>query len=81
MTTLNPPAGLAARQAIRVQPGAANYFSHPGALDEVARFFPQQRLFWIGGVRATAAAAPYLPACHGEARSAHAVFRGHCSES
>ena len=82
MTSLaNTQDGLAARQPIRVQPGAANYFSHPGALDELARAFPQQRLFWIGGERATAAAAPYLPACYREARSTHAVFRGHCSES
>ena len=82
MTSLaTAPDGLAARQPIRVQPGAANYYAHPGALDALARAFPQQRLFWIGGERATAAAAPYLPACYREARSTHAVFRGHCSES
>ena len=82
MTSLaTTPDGLAARQPIRVQPGAANYYAHPGALDALARAFPQQRLFWIGGERATAAAAPYLPACYREARSTHAVFRGHCSES
>ena len=79
--TLRPANELAGRQPIRVQPGAANYFSHPGALDELVRFFPQQRLFWIGGERATAAAAPYLPACVREARSTQAVFRGHCSET
>ena len=82
MTSLaTTPDGLAARQPIRVQPGAANYYAHPGALDALAQAFPQQRLFWIGGERATAAAAPYLPACYREARSTHAVFRGHCSES
>ena len=82
MTSLaTTPDGLAARQPIRVQPGAANYYAHPGALDALARAFPQQRLFWIGGERATAAAAPYLPACYREARSTQAVFRGHCSES
>ena len=77
----HPQDGSTARQPIRVQPGAANYFSHPGALDELARFFPQQRLFWIGGERATAAAMPWLPACVREARSTQAVFRGHCSET
>ena len=82
MTSLaTTPDGLAARQPIRVQPGAANYYAHPGALDALARAFPQQRLFWIGGERATAAAAPYLPARYREARSTHAVFRGHCSEN
>ena len=79
-STQTSPAGLAARQPIRVQPGAANYYSHPGALAELARFFPQQRLFWIGGERATAATTPWLPACYRDARSTHAVFRGHCSE-
>ena len=26
--------------SIRVQPGAANYFSHPGALDRIEQFHP-----------------------------------------
>ena len=70
--------------AIRVQPGAANYFSHSGAFDEIERFFPGDTLngvLWIGGRRATAAAAPFLPPLHGDARSRHAVFTGHCSEA
>ena len=45
--------------SIRVQPGAANYFSHPGALDRIEQFHPAgtlQRVLWIGGKRAQAAA-------------------------
>lgn len=70
---------------IRVQPGAANYFSYEGALGEIERFFPAGRLgqvLWIGGERALAAAAPYLPALyHDDSRSLRRVLSGHCSES
>ena len=70
---------------IRVQPGAANYFSYEGALGEIERFFPAEQLgqvLWIGGRRALEAAAPYLPALYrDEARSLRRVLSGHCSES
>ncbi|SDG87668.1 oxidoreductase [Propionivibrio dicarboxylicus] len=68
---------------IRVQPGAANYFSYEGALGEIERFFPAERLgqvLWIGGRRALEAAAPYLPALYQDSRSRRKVFAGHCSE-
>lgn len=70
---------------IRVQPGAANYFSHVGAFDQIEQFFPSSSLkqvLWIGGARAQAAAAPYLPPLfHDETRSIRMTFSGHCSES
>lgn len=69
---------------IRVQPGAANYFSHPGALDRIEQFHPSstlKRVLWIGGERAQAAAAPYLPPLFSDTRSIHATFSGHCSEN
>jgi len=68
---------------IRVQPGAANYFSYEGALGEVERFFPAERLgqvLWIGGRRALEAAAPYLPALYQDSRSRREILSGHCSE-
>ncbi len=71
-------------EGIRVQPGAANYFSYPGALAEIERFFPLaslKRVLWIGGKRALAAAEAYLPPLFGDARSAVMSFAGHCSES
>lgn len=69
--------------SIRVQPGAANYFSHPGALDRIEQFHPAgtlQRVLWIGGKRAQAAAAPYLPALFNAPCSVLETFSGHCSE-
>ena len=69
---------------IRVQPGAANYFSYEGALEQIERFHPAamlKRVLWIVGPRALAAAKPYLPALYADPRSIHAVFSGHCSES
>ena len=69
--------------SIRVQPGAANYFSHPGALDRIEQFHPAgtlQRVLWIGGKRAQAAAAPYLPALFNAPCSVRETFSGHCSE-
>mgnify|MGYP002147415278 CR=1 FL=1 len=70
--------------SIRVQPGAANYFSHPGALDRIEQFHPVgtlQRVLWIGGKRAQAAAVPYLPALFNAPCSIRETFSGHCSES
>lgn len=49
---------------IRVVPGPANYFSHPGSLAQLDRFFtPEQfsRAVWIYGERAIAGARPFLP--------------------
>ena len=69
---------------IRVQPGAANYFSHAGALDQIEQFHPASTLehvLWIGGERAQAAAAPYLPPLFADPRSIRATFSGHCTES
>ena len=68
---------------IRVQPGAANYFSHLGALAQIEQFYPQASLkevLWIGGTKALAAAEPYLPALYTDPRSLHARFTGHCTE-
>ena len=70
--------------SIRVQPGAANYFSHPGAIDRIEQFHPAgtlQRVLWIGGKRAQAAAVPYLPALFNAPCSIRETFSGHCSES
>lgn len=69
---------------IRVQPGAANYFSYAGAFAEIERFFPAsglKRVLWLGGKRALAAAQPFLPALYSDPKSLHVVFSGHCSES
>ena len=69
---------------IRVQPGAANYFSHAGALDQIEQFHPSSTLkhvLWIGGKRAQAAAAPYLLPLFSDPRSIRVTFSGHCSES
>lgn len=69
---------------IRVQPGAANYFSHTGALEQIEHFHPSstlQRVLWIGGKRAQAAAAPYLPPLYSDRRSIRLTFSGHCTES
>lgn len=69
---------------IRVQPGAANYFSHAGALDLIEQFHPSgtlKRVLWIGGERAQAAAAPYLPPLYADPRSIRVTFSGHCSEN
>ena len=69
---------------IRVQPGAANYFSGVGALERFEMFYPAdalRRALWIGGPRALAAARPYLPTVFDDdARSIRREFAGHCSE-
>jgi uncharacterized oxidoreductase len=69
--------------SIRVQPGAANYFSQVGALDQIEQFFPARalnRVLWISGTRAQAAAAPFLPPLHADPKSIRLNFSGHCSE-
>ena len=52
------------RDPIRVQPGPANYYSYPGAMEELGRLYPgknMDRAFLLYGKRALAGAAPYLP--------------------
>ncbi|GAB7262114.1 oxidoreductase [Dickeya ananatis] len=69
---------------IRVQVGPANYFSFPGAIDQLSEFYPHERLsraFWIHGERALAAARPYLPAAFSAPTSRTACFSAHCSEN
>jgi uncharacterized oxidoreductase len=48
---------------IRVVPGPANYFSHPGSLAHLNDFLPEQlsRAVWIYGERAIDGARPFLP--------------------
>ena len=68
---------------IRVVPGPANYFSHPGSLAHLNDFFtPEQlsRAVWIYGERAIEAARPFLPASFDAPGAKHLLFKGHCSE-
>lgn len=49
---------------IRVVPGPANYFSHPGSLARLHDFYSAEQLpraLWIYGERAIAGAEPFLP--------------------
>ncbi|MDR2102994.1 MAG: oxidoreductase [Treponema sp.] len=68
---------------IRVQPGPFNYYSYPGALEELDRLFPGEGLkkaFFVYGKRALAAAEPYLPASLARlGTSRRFLFSGHCS--
>ncbi|POT58246.1 oxidoreductase [Citrobacter amalonaticus] len=69
---------------IRVVPGPANYFSHPGSLNRLKDFFsPQQlaRAVWVYGERAIAGARPWLPEAFTLSGAKHLLFPGHCSES
>lgn len=68
---------------IRVVPGPANYFSHPGSLAHLHDFFtPEQlsRAVWIYGERALEGARPYLPESFAAPGAKHLLFKGHCSE-
>jgi len=68
---------------IRVVPGPANYFSHPGSLAHLHDFFtPEQlsRAVWIYGERAIAGAQAFLPAAFHAEGARHLLFKGHCSE-
>jgi uncharacterized oxidoreductase len=68
---------------IRVVPGPANYFSHPGALARLEDFFtPEQlsRAVWIYGERALAGAKAFLPQSFHAAGATRLLFKGHCSE-
>ncbi len=74
---------MSTNASIRVQPGAANYFSLAGVLDQIERFPPASALncvLWISGKRAQAAAAPFLPPFHADPKSIRLDFSGHCSE-
>lgn len=47
---------------IRVVPGPANYFSHPGSLERLSDFFSADQLsraVWVYGERALAGAEPF----------------------
>lgn len=50
---------------IRVVPGPANYYSHPGSLARLQDFYSEERLsraVWVYGERAIAGAQAFLPA-------------------
>lgn len=68
---------------IRVVPGPANYYSHPGSLARLNDFFtPEQlsRAVWIYGERAINGARPFLPESFNTPGAKHLLFKGHCSE-
>lgn len=69
---------------IRVVPGPANYFSHPGSLARLHDFFSDEQLsraIWIYGERAIAGAESFLPAAFHAEGAKKVLFKGHCSES
>lgn len=50
---------------IRVVPGPANYYSHPGSLARLQDFYSEEQLsraVWVYGERAIAGARAFLPA-------------------
>ncbi len=67
---------------IRVVPGPANYFSHPGSLERLSDFFNADQLsraVWVYGERARPA--PNLSAGGFHLPEAKKIrFTGHCSE-
>ncbi|HFZ2185167.1 iron-containing alcohol dehydrogenase [Klebsiella pneumoniae] len=68
---------------IRVVPGPANYFSHPGSLERLSDFFSADQLsraVWVYGERALAGAEPFLPAAFHLPEAKKILFTGHCSE-
>jgi uncharacterized oxidoreductase len=78
-----PPTHNLRVPAIRVQPGAANYFSRIGALEEIEHFYPNATpggVLWIGGERAQAAAKPYLPASYHATHTTRVTYSGKCTE-
>ena len=67
---------------IRIQPGPANYYSYPGALKELGKFYSREELsraLWLAGERAGEAALPYLPEAFSHARERRQRFTGHCT--
>ncbi|NDL65807.1 oxidoreductase [Acerihabitans arboris] len=70
--------------AIRVQVSPDNYYSYPGAIEQLAQFYPEDALenaVWIYGQRALASARAYLPAAFDAPGALRIGFGGHCSES
>ena len=68
---------------IRVVPGPANYFSHPGSFAHLNDFFTPEHLsraVWIYGERAIEGARPFLPESFNAPGAKHLLFKGHCSE-
>lgn len=68
---------------IRVVPGPANYFSHPGSLERLSDFFSADQLsraVWVYGERATAGAEPFCRRPSTCRRRKKILFTGHCSE-
>ncbi|MCB3505209.1 oxidoreductase [Klebsiella pneumoniae] len=68
---------------IRVVPGPANYYSHPGSLERLSDFFNADQLsraVWVYGERALAGAEPFLPAAFHLPEAKKIRFTGHCSE-
>ncbi|EPY4965265.1 iron-containing alcohol dehydrogenase, partial [Klebsiella pneumoniae] len=68
---------------IRVVPGPANYFSHPGSLERLSDFFSADQLsraVWVYGERALAGAETFLPAAFHLPEAKKIRFTGHCSE-
>lgn len=64
---------------IRVVPGPANYYSHPGALARLGELYtPAQlsRAVWVYGERAIAAARPFLPEVFDAPGAVRILFRG-----
>ena len=64
---------------IRVVPGPANYFSHPGSLAQLDNFFtPEQlsRAVWIYGERAIEGARPFLPESFNAPGAKRLLFKG-----
>ncbi|WP_413737960.1 oxidoreductase [Sodalis sp. RH21] len=70
--------------AIRVQVSPDNYFSFPGAIEQLTTFYPAdvlEKAVWIYGRRALAAAQAYLPEAFNAAGGVRVEFGGHCSET
>ncbi|MGC0065817.1 hypothetical protein ACPRR5_24445, partial [Enterobacter asburiae] len=68
---------------IRVVPGPANYFSHPGSLARLDNFFtPEQlsRAVWIYGERAIEGARPFLPESFNAPGAKRLLFKATCTE-
>ena len=69
---------------IRVVPGPANYYSHPGSLARLQDFYSEEQLsraVWVYGERAIAGAQAFLPAAFNAPGAKKILFKGHCSES
>lgn len=68
--------------AIRIQPGPANYYSYPGALEKLLAFFTNEQLssaLWIHGKRAGEAAEPYIRQVFQDSRTNSFLLTDHCT--